>query len=137
MLILSLLITILVGSGLSQTAKVVQLDAADANHALDLYKAKAAIEKQITDLESQIRSKYLFEGIGCQYLAAPGEHLKDCKAPLSGWDYGFEFSTDFKFIVPKISPNNCLSGNSWGTYITSPCNSINFMNTPVILSESK
>jgi hypothetical protein len=65
----------------AQTAKVIQLPDNLAKQAKALYQEKADVEKKIADLQQQITDAYLKQS--------------------SNWSFGFEFSEDFRFIVPK------------------------------------
>ena len=84
----------------AQTAKVIQLSPEDATKAAALYQQKADIEKQITDLEEKITESYL-KGKADSYFCGVGYICVASPAPKSGWESGFEYSSDFKFIVPK------------------------------------
>jgi hypothetical protein len=95
----------------AQTAKVIQLSPEDAAEAKSLYEQKAAIEQKIEAMEEKVATDYLedktkpaayrycvkFVGDTC-VQGGP----KDVHYPRrDGWESGFEFSVDFKFIVPK------------------------------------
>jgi hypothetical protein len=66
----------------------------DAAKAKSLYAQKAEIEKEIVKLEGTMRERYLRET-----LDAKGQYL--FTTTKAGWESGFQYSTDFKFIVPK------------------------------------
>lgn len=81
----------------SQSAVVVVLDGQDAAQIAHLYAQKADIEKQIKDLKDQIHDKYLVDPHYNQNHGLYG-------TPKTGWESGdFEFSEDFKAIVPKTN----------------------------------
>lgn len=82
----------------AQTAKVIQLSPEDAKQAQNLYAEKAEVEAKIADLQNKIKVEYLSE-----YQESFGSYT------LPGWELGFEYSTDFKFIVPKPTPLNLNS----------------------------
>lgn len=108
----------------AQTAKVVILSPEDAAQAKALYEEKAAVEKKIADLQAQISHKYIsreliFPTAACITLERADGTFPDCTPPkptaqqekashewhiLEGWNLGFEFSEDFKSIVPKQTP---------------------------------
>ena len=79
------IILLLAGVAGAQTAKVVELKPDDAKLAQSLYAQKAEIDRKISDQSADILKRYIGRGGLIQY---------------GGWDAGFEFSTDFKFIVP-------------------------------------
>ena len=72
-----------------QTAKVIQLSPEDAKQAATLYAKKADIEKQIDALHVEITQKYISKEQGWLVFSS------------NPWSNGFEYSDDFKFIVPK------------------------------------
>lgn len=94
-MIIPILLILLTGSLYAQTAKVIQLTPEDANEAKLLYKQKAEVEQKIEDLENKIHGFYLII------------HSRDIShgqyaVPKPGWGTGtFEYSEDYKFIVPK------------------------------------
>ena len=67
----------------SQTAKVIQLSPEDANSAKSLYEQKTQIEVEIWHLQDRIKKEYIND-------------------PYRWGSTDFEFSDDFKFIVPMI-----------------------------------
>src|ERR1700735_1313081 len=94
----------------AQTAKVVQLSPLDAEKARSLYEQSDRIDKEISDLEVQIGQQYISNmepRTGCvNYNKAldsvPCEEPKGKTFTLQpGWESGFVFSDNFKFIVPK------------------------------------
>lgn len=121
-----------------QTAKVIALSPEDAAQAKSLYEQKAAIEKKIVDFQAKIDDKYTMvvhnyptsaciTGMSVTHKDGTEENLyvPPC-VPLKvtpeqekashvrehefGWQYGFEFSEDYKFIVPKTySPPQSVS----------------------------
>jgi hypothetical protein len=98
-----------------QTAKVIALSPEDAAQAKALFTQKAEIEKKIKHLEDAVHDKYLItphHGPSGLY----GTYKE-------GWSAGFDYSEDFKFIVPKVyvpSSTNCC-GSSYGIW-SSGCN---------------
>jgi hypothetical protein len=82
---------------IGQTAKVIQLSPEDAAQAKSLYTQKAEIEKKIKDLEDAVHDKYLITAHhGSQGLYGTYKE---------GWSAGFDYSEDFRFIVPKSYPS--------------------------------
>ena len=99
----------------AQTAQVIELSPAEGKQAMDLYAQKTAIEKKIEDFRQTIQNKYVSEkvpsdgfvvcaGVTNGYLTCPPPDTTII--PKNGWEYGFQFSDDFRFIVPKTSPPN-------------------------------
>lgn len=85
----------------AQTAKVIELSPDDAAKAKSLYEQKESIDKQIGELEKSVTVKYLANKDhrgGCTSLSSWSEPV--CVSGV--WGVGFEYSDDFKFIVPKI-----------------------------------
>jgi hypothetical protein len=114
--LLSVLLTIsAVPQIIAQTAKVIQLSPEDAAKAKDLYAQKADIEKKIADLQAKIAGGYTTEKKEQQYLncCCCGIKESDGKTYVTqfkdGWGGGFEYSSDFKFIVPKMPPAYSVS----------------------------
>ena len=84
-----------------QTAKVVALTPEDAAKAKALYAEQARVEENIAQLRDRISMVYLDPG----------------------WFTGFEFSEDFKYIVPASQPlPSVTNGYTWpicyGTGVT-------------------
>ncbi|KAA6459640.1 hypothetical protein DYQ86_16100 [Acidobacteria bacterium AB60] len=87
--------------GVAQNAKVIELAPAEGSRAKALYEQRAHIEREIEDLTDDITAKYL----------RPEGRLRD------GWPSSFEFSEDFRFIVPAY-PRTI---NGWSNAM--PCGS--------------
>jgi hypothetical protein len=113
---------------IAQDAKVVALSADEAAQAQALYARKAEIEKQISDLYDELDKKYIQSShvysskyqivlSGCKKIS---ETQQVCTGSRAGWDWGFVYSEDFKYIVPKPRPpaipvyNNCGGMATWG-----------------------
>jgi len=90
----------------AQTAKVYQLSDSDAKEAKALYAEKSAVEAKIEALNKKVGSQV-------------------------NWVWGFEFSEDFRFVVPKQGSSLVTSGccstcasaclsNSWITNFCQP-----------------
>lgn len=90
-----LLLTTMVSA---QSAKVIQLDAATSAEAAQLYAQRNEVEKNIEALEAKIRRERLNDP-PCAWVTSSSDL---CEAyPTPGWENGFVFSEDFKYIVPK------------------------------------
>ena len=106
---------------LAQTALVVQLSAADAAKAKQLYDSQLAAEKAYQDFQTDVGNRYVSHEVtatacaaictqdGCHSCTPPTPTLEQEKASHSfqlnrDWWQGFIFSEDFKFIVPRILP---------------------------------
>ena len=91
---------LLAGVATAQTAKVVALSPADAKEAADLHAQKAAIEAKMWSLESRIRRKLYPPWATC----IPGQTCFPMYSLPPPWSCGFEYSEDFKYVVPKACP---------------------------------
>jgi hypothetical protein len=85
----------------AQTAQVIQLSSTDSDTAQSLYAEKASVEKQIASLEQKIKKSYLTPAVTGGYSFCVNKY---CTSTRGYWDNGFEYSSDFKFIVPKPAP---------------------------------
>lgn len=89
-ILVALLLVGMAGSLGAQTANVIELEPADTDQAKQVW-------KKLQDAESDWRM--------VQYLIATKYTSRSAKGgkstlPKGGYEHGFEFSTDFKFIVP-------------------------------------
>lgn len=116
-----------------QTAKVIVLSPADAAEAKRLYAEKANVEKKIAELQARIRDAYIGvpviqEGNPKRYVCPKDSDSTVIWGPTggpvrcerNGWNYGFEYSDDFKYIVPVplvTSQSSPLLGNCVGPAI--------------------
>ena len=130
-------LVLLVAPLLSQTAKVEELNPDEANQAKALYAEQKDVEKRIEDFRKSIAKKYTMEekyatepycinnsstGLLRQDLCSSTRKTKtkylDTK---EGWESGFQFSEDYRFIVPAHSPNtityNCSGYVPGGSYV--------------------
>lgn len=118
----------------AQTAKVIALSPEDAAQVKSLYEQKAAIEKQLADLQKKIADKYTmvyhdYPTSACLQICPNGvcpntpctdfpkvteeeKKAAHVRERAFGWEGGFEFSEDYKFIVPKpyTAPANRWNG---------------------------
>lgn len=99
----------------AQTAKVIALSPEDAKVAKELIQAQDALTKRKAEFEASIRAKYLTAQKGESYTSTfGGERIR------SGWDYGFEFSEDWKYIVPAPTPRYQTTLSTGCSYSTTP-----------------
>ena len=104
---------------LGQTAKVIPLTQKDATEAKSLYAQQKDIEGKIADLRYRITKDYLTaskeeEGHTSTYSDPQGGGRVWVR---NGWGDGhFDFSEDFKFIVPQEPPK--YNSNPWNNCIT-------------------
>lgn len=94
----------------AQTTKVIPLSSDESKEISNLYSLKASIEERLDIVKMDLYNKYI------------------CKSPSIAWvsgyfDYGFEFSDDYKYILPKKNANlgSCLCVSSGGNYYYCPC----------------
>jgi hypothetical protein len=97
MKILALLSVFLALPVMAQTAKVIELSPEDAKAAKAAYEQRDAANKTIADLEKKVKTKLLQD--------------KDGKTK-DGWLAGFQYSEDFRFIVPSWSNPLIISSGS-------------------------
>ena len=102
----SLLVAIVLSLAVfAQTAKVVVLKPAEAAQAKKLHEALDAAKKDADDFDNEIAARYTWEESGFTVSNGAWHSTK------VGWEYGFEFSEDFRFVVPKPyqakAPMNC------------------------------
>lgn len=100
-----------------QTAKVIALTPEDAKTAQELDQQVTTALKRQSDFREKLRLKYIGgapAGVGLTFClsstgCAPTKH--DWKDPKLGWENGFEFSDDWKYIVPiTFRPSTSISG---------------------------
>lgn len=104
-----------------QTAKVIQLSDRDAAEAKALYASKSEIEEKIRELQERINENYLRKVVNSNIDCPSGfdlGYLTGFTGPTSliqhvcyknGWTGNFQFSEDFRFIVPSsMVPANSL-----------------------------
>ena len=100
-----LIIAVLALPASSQTAKVIPLTADEAIKAKQLHDAARTAQKASDEFDQAISSKYAW---------ASGSVIQGAHIAKEGWDYGIEFSEDYRFIVPKRLPqpspyvNGCM-----------------------------
>jgi hypothetical protein len=123
LLVIALLLAASLGAS-AQTATVAQLTPAEAAQAKALHEAKLDLEKRQGEFDAAILDKYSSMHEAAQ-STHPGRRIQ-----LYAWTYGFEYSSDFKFIVSKSAP--CY-GSSCGA--TLPCGSW-VTSTPAIVLDS-
>ena len=95
----------------AQTAKVIPLTPAEATEAKSLYEQKALIEFKMKDLEHRIQTSHLLD------TSTPTQNsgfLSNFQRWLPGWNGGFQYSEDFKFIVPAETSHVGTTLGGWG-----------------------
>ncbi|HYE75644.1 MAG TPA: hypothetical protein VEF04_20035 [Blastocatellia bacterium] len=104
-----------------QRAKVILLDAADVEEGKRLSAELEAAQKRFADYQERIEGKYISVEGRCSDFVIIGQKLPDsaykpCRTRKEGWYGGFEFSEDFKAIVPKAAsePGIRLGGGFCG-----------------------
>jgi hypothetical protein len=93
----------------AQTAKVIALEPADAQKAAKLADELKKAQTAMKDFQIHVQDKYVSKP--CTTIAFAGSEGKlqcsiggGCTCRTDGWEHSFEFSEDYKFIVPKQSP---------------------------------
>lgn len=84
----------------AQTAQVIQLNPEDAARAKALYAEKAKVDAEIEALKDSVKKKYVWTAIIGNGYCTHAEQTEDGYCIPYDWANGFEFSTDFRFIVP-------------------------------------
>ena len=100
----------------AQTAQVIQLTPDESRQAAALYAQKAEVEAKIAALQTSITEKYTKETRTYVFCTSCVTYL----GTKTGWEGGFEYSTDFKFIVPAPQPTTF--GASGCTYLNPAVN---------------
>jgi hypothetical protein len=142
-LIIGLLLAICSCAVFAQRAKVVQLSQDDATRVYAKWRVLQDAQKAWDEEQKKIATKYTyvrFEDKDKGTMEAPGnewpmiiytgsdpkekaseaaqwdKYRKVAYWYRSGWEYGFEFTDDFKFIVPKKAPE--FKQNPYGPFFT-------------------
>jgi hypothetical protein len=125
-LVLALLLVIAGACAPGQTAQVIQLTPEEAKQAAALYAEKAAVEAKIEALRVTLNDKYARSvcpagaTCSCLFNVGTGYCISD-RIYKSGWENGFIYSSDFKFIVPAPLPSTLPQGSGCSTmWLTSP-----------------
>jgi hypothetical protein len=86
----------------AQTANVIELTPADQARAQKAWDALQKAQTEWNDVRDSLDDKYVHNG---QPWASVGTALggKVLRQPQPGFENGFEFSSDFRFIVPKVA----------------------------------
>lgn len=123
------LFSILAACSLSgQTAKVIQLSPEDAAQAKALHDEQTSLTQRQKDFDNKIEGIYTEvpiptsgkAGQSCVYYDASGYNyygICGVSTKKNGWNYGFEYSDDFKFIVPKPAPSSTSTSTSTSGYL--------------------
>ena len=109
----------------AQTARVIQLSPEDTAKAKQLYQQKAEVEKALVAFTNDIDRRYTQdkkESSGNCIVSAYSGNMTFGECDMNakpkkvyswyhkdGWSLGFEFSEDFKFIVPKHQDSNSVT----------------------------
>ena len=83
----------------AQTANVIELDPQDSIRAQKAWNALQKAQTEWDKTRSDIDDKYV--NIGPEGVVLNLKTGRGYQQPLPGFSYGFEFSRDFKHIVPK------------------------------------
>lgn len=131
-ILVALVFLSIVGHG--QTAKVIQLSPDDAKQAKALYDEQIALDKRKAAFEELVRTRYLTVKKGDKEWGDEGVVFSINGAGVTvktsyraGWNYGqFEYSEDFKYIVPK---SMLINGTGSLQFWNNGCNYINPVTT--------
>lgn len=86
----------------AQTANVIELEPADTAKAQKAWDALQRAQKDWDAVVFSMNKQYIAPPIPCTWGSSTGEQgPAGCSYPKKGFESGFEFSKDFKFIVPK------------------------------------
>lgn len=122
LMMLCMMMVVLCRIGIGQEAAVVSLDTQDQAKASQLYQQMKDAEKAWSMLQSEIESRYLTvaksdpDASGNEYPGDPVFTVSWCSGDCGvtkeasrkvkyyriGFGSGFEFSKDFRFLVPKL-----------------------------------
>jgi hypothetical protein len=117
---LIVILVLLCGTAFSQTAQVVELTKTEAENAKQLYEAKQGAEKAWDEAYDKILQQYLSALYPCSKVQAEFPQWRwgfvgtpdtsSSPACSDSFQFGAEFSKDFRFIVPKSSPVSSGTG---------------------------
>lgn len=82
-----------------QTANVIEITTTDASRVKSAWTMLQKAQADWDAVSSEMEKKYV--NVGPEGLALNPATGKGYLQPLKGFEYGFEFSKDFRFIVPK------------------------------------
>lgn len=91
-----LAVILMLGTAFSQNAKVIQLSPEDAIQSATLHKAVKDAEKAVEKFDKTVKKTYL-------PAPRPSNTFVNETVSAPEWFYGFEYSDDWKFIVPAIN----------------------------------
>jgi hypothetical protein len=124
MRVAGLLVLVVAVAALAQDANVIELDHSDSLRVEAAYKALQKAQADWDKVRDDIGEKYTERPVntggagGCSLVVTNGGKEHCWK---EGFTYGtFEFSKDFRFIVPKSEPPPTIQYN-YPTYPTSHC----------------
>jgi hypothetical protein len=101
----------------AQTANVIELKPADTAQAQKAWDALQKAQREWENVQETIGSKYVYTG---PVWAIGGTGMKEIHQPVAGFDGGFEFSKDFKYIVPKLPEQKPYPYGQWGGVVGTP-----------------
>lgn len=110
----------------AQTAQVIQIDPGDADHMKVLYDKLQAAQKEYDSYRGLIETKYLQPN--CRTAKnGTGDSAWTCGVSSLSykWAGGFDFTSDFRFIVPSQDDSkkaSLLSNFCWSAPIIQPIN---------------
>ena len=93
------------GTVFAQTANVIELSATDTAKAQKAWDVLQKAQAEWNGLQEEIKQKYTFntsqkDDPNCLGATVNGKYYG---CPKKGFENGFEFSKDFRFIVPKAA----------------------------------
>jgi len=101
-IVIAVLLCSITAAGFTQTAKVIALSPEDAKQAKALDDEQKALNVKKEAFESHIRSQYLLRPHAQCFNGDFMDSKGRCSEVMWGW--GFIYSDDFKYIVPKPEP---------------------------------
>lgn len=108
-LVVALLLAVGVGA---QNAKVIQIDRDDARDAKAKWEALQKAQADWDAVAERVKKDYVYVSKSSQECGSQFMNVDYCYR--KGWENNFDFSTDFKFIVPKPQPQySGCNGTSW------------------------
>lgn len=124
---------------LAQNAKVIELTPAEATEAKSIAQEQKDLAQREIDLRYDIALHHNIArelptrasaciGKGCIPSGLPEADHRWVEFVVGGWLNGFEYSEDYRFIVPKAAPaSNYIQSpcGAWGTTTLANCLTIN------------
>lgn len=114
--ILAVLLLTAIGA-FSQTARVIQLDKPDAQEAKQKWEKLQAAQAEWDAFQERVKNDYTLVSPANKEAGNIISSGPNNLAVRKGFESGFEFSADFKFIVPKVypapQPQACGAFSNW------------------------